>query len=308
MIKNYNGHSKDGGVYQIRNLVNGKVYIGSTKVFRRRASQHHTSLKTGRHRNKHLLGSWNKYGEQNFIFEVLIPVHGNESQIREAEQKVLEKLFAEGAWNNCYNHKINTNIKHKNNCEQRRGKSYCDIFGDKSEEIRQKQSSSQKARWTDEQRSKYSEKFKGESNPFFGRKHSEGSRKKISEFQVGKTLSKEHLQILKENNRKRMNDPNHRTRLGKMIKGRTLDEIYGKIKADEIRKKRSAGIGKTYSGFLLKSPDGVMYSSIHNMKLFCFEHGLHSSSLRKLLTGVLKTHKGWSCPHPFKLPLSVREI
>ena len=43
----YNGHENKGGVYQIRNIQNGKVYIGSTICFKRRCSQHESKLKKG---------------------------------------------------------------------------------------------------------------------------------------------------------------------------------------------------------------------------------------------------------------------
>jgi group I intron endonuclease len=60
------------GVYRIRNLVNGKVYIGSTASdLAYRWREHRKRLRGGQHGNRHLQSAWNKYGEHNFIFEVI---------------------------------------------------------------------------------------------------------------------------------------------------------------------------------------------------------------------------------------------
>lgn len=60
------------GVYKITNLVNGKVYIGSScySLYKRNFS-HLSTLRNNSHPNKHLQATWNKYGEKNFYFSVL---------------------------------------------------------------------------------------------------------------------------------------------------------------------------------------------------------------------------------------------
>lgn len=58
-------------VYQIRNLKNGKIYIGSTKNFQKRKLRHIQCLKNNYHHNIHLQRSYNKTGLQNFVFEIL---------------------------------------------------------------------------------------------------------------------------------------------------------------------------------------------------------------------------------------------
>lgn len=60
------------GVYQIKNKVNGKIYIGSTtQSFELRLKQHVRELKKGVHKNIHLQSSWNKHKENNFEFSIL---------------------------------------------------------------------------------------------------------------------------------------------------------------------------------------------------------------------------------------------
>lgn len=64
------------GVYQIRNLVNGKVYVGSAaKSLSKRMLSHRYYLRKGMHPNKHLQASWKKYGESVFEFEVIERCH-----------------------------------------------------------------------------------------------------------------------------------------------------------------------------------------------------------------------------------------
>ena len=60
------------GIYQIRNLVNGKVYVGSSKCMKDRWRQHRTALRAGKHRSIHMQRSWTRNGEHTFVFEPLI--------------------------------------------------------------------------------------------------------------------------------------------------------------------------------------------------------------------------------------------
>jgi len=60
------------GIYQIRNCLNNKIYIGSSNNLRKRFIKHKSRLNRNEHRNPHLQSSWNKYGEDNFSFEILL--------------------------------------------------------------------------------------------------------------------------------------------------------------------------------------------------------------------------------------------
>jgi group I intron endonuclease len=59
------------GIYQIKNLINGKIYIGSSISVKRRFNEHKKLLRNNKHKNNHLQLSWNKYGENNFIFSLI---------------------------------------------------------------------------------------------------------------------------------------------------------------------------------------------------------------------------------------------
>ena len=59
------------GVYQIRNLINDKVYVGSSNNLYIRRSVHFNYLVQKKHINSYLQNAYNKYGEINFLFEVI---------------------------------------------------------------------------------------------------------------------------------------------------------------------------------------------------------------------------------------------
>lgn len=65
-------YKDQSGIYQIRNLVNNKIYIGQTTMrFVKRYWHHQWKLTENTHDNKHLQTAWQKYGPDNFVFEVL---------------------------------------------------------------------------------------------------------------------------------------------------------------------------------------------------------------------------------------------
>lgn len=59
------------GVYQIRNIIDNKVYIGSSYDIASRWTEHQRDLRKNEHKNLHLQNAYNKYGVQNFVYEML---------------------------------------------------------------------------------------------------------------------------------------------------------------------------------------------------------------------------------------------
>lgn len=78
------------GVYQIRNIANGKLYIGSSLNLKKRGRAHFVDLKANRHVNTHLQNSFNKYGINNFIFEII--EFTNPDETLNIEQYWIDKL------------------------------------------------------------------------------------------------------------------------------------------------------------------------------------------------------------------------
>lgn len=62
---------RQSGVYQLLNTVNSKFYVGSAINIRRRVKQHRYLLNLGSHSSPYLRNAWKKYGEHNFLANVL---------------------------------------------------------------------------------------------------------------------------------------------------------------------------------------------------------------------------------------------
>jgi group I intron endonuclease len=85
------------GVYKITNLINNKCYIGSSAYIKSRWSNHRRTLLKGCHHSKYLQRSWNKYGQDNFKFEVLL--YCTNEHLLDYEQYFLDTLNPE--YNSC---------------------------------------------------------------------------------------------------------------------------------------------------------------------------------------------------------------
>lgn len=70
---------KKCGIYKIVCLVNNKAYIGQTvNNFGDRRDSHFAKLRGNYHDNAELQSDWNKYGEENFMFEIIEEIPGQE--------------------------------------------------------------------------------------------------------------------------------------------------------------------------------------------------------------------------------------
>lgn len=80
------------GIYCILNILNGKVYIGSSDDIAARFRQHLYCLKHNKHHSPHLQYAWNRDGQDNFIFCMLEETSVNSLHIR--EQYYIDKYDA----------------------------------------------------------------------------------------------------------------------------------------------------------------------------------------------------------------------
>jgi group I intron endonuclease len=78
------------GIYRIKNKINGKCYYGSSKNIEKRWKTHLNQLRNKKHINCILQNAWNKYGENNFIFEVVEEC--NTETLFEIEQGYIDSL------------------------------------------------------------------------------------------------------------------------------------------------------------------------------------------------------------------------
>lgn len=87
------------GIYEIRNILNGKRYVGSAVNVSTRWGTHRCDLQRDDHHSRHLQAAWNKYGADAFTFGLIEHVQ-HKSELIRREQWHLDCLFATG-W--CYN-------------------------------------------------------------------------------------------------------------------------------------------------------------------------------------------------------------
>jgi hypothetical protein len=83
------------GVFQIRNTVNGKIYVDSSLNLEAIWNRNKMELNSGTHRNSALQCEWNQFGEGNFKYEILAEVvEKDEVKIdNNKEVKTLEAMF-----------------------------------------------------------------------------------------------------------------------------------------------------------------------------------------------------------------------
>jgi hypothetical protein len=92
------------GIYKITNTKTGMFYIGSSKDLEKRKYKHFHNLKNNNHVNKKLQSSYNKYGEECFIFEVIrnFPDWYTVENRYRAEQVYLDSLDKNKVYNLCF--------------------------------------------------------------------------------------------------------------------------------------------------------------------------------------------------------------
>lgn len=222
------------GIYQIRNLVNGKRYIGSAVSFASRWRQHRCELGKGRH-NPHLQNAWLKYGEAAFVFEIIEAV-ADAAQLIAREQHYFDTLQPE------YNV---AKIAGSN-------------FGIRwAEDVKVKMRAASKAVW---ERPGHRQRM---SDAHMGQQCSAEQRKKMSEALRGRKLSVSHAAIVAKNNGERNRSESHRQIMSAFWKGRpkTPEQIAkmaasktgmpahnkGKPASDEQKAKQSAAMKAKYA-------------------------------------------------------------
>lgn len=149
---------KKRGVYQIKNLVTNKIYIGSTITsFIYRWRQHQSKLKMGKHENAHLQSSYIKYGDSSFEYTILY-VGTSLEDIRIKEQELINTF---------------------DSCNPNKGYNLDNIVDrhNRSEETKRKISLSKVG------------KCSGTSNGFYGKTHSDEVKSKLRQVHLGKKAS-----------------------------------------------------------------------------------------------------------------------
>ena len=141
------------GIYKITNIINNKVYIGQSTNLKDRIKQHKSMIKNYNENNNYLRKATKKYGYKNFKIEI----------IKFCDEK--ELVYYEIYYIDLYkssDRKFGYNIELGGNINKHLSKEQID-----------KMKKNKKG------------KLKGKDNPFFGKKHTEKTKKIISEKQKG---------------------------------------------------------------------------------------------------------------------------
>ena len=164
------------GIYKITNKINGKVYIGQSQDICKRWHEHKNNIKRERYSHVLLYKAFIKYGIDNFIFEIVEKCE--ENSLSEREIYYIDKFRSYVGFDdsNGYNMTLGG--------EGIRG-------AERTIEWRLHLSEGHKGISTWNKGKKYSlphmkGKFAGKNNPFFGRHHTEETRRKLSECAKGR--------------------------------------------------------------------------------------------------------------------------
>lgn len=199
--------SISGVVYAIVNIVNGKLYIGSTVDFEKRKSAHKRQLRSGTHHSKHLQRAYNKYGESVFEFRILEYVDRRD-QLLEREQFHIDS-------HKSYLRSKGYNVSRK--------ATNCVLYGEEhwTFGVPSDQHPLYGRRHTEETKKKISDALSGERHPCYGKPSPlrgkplpESTKKKISEAVKGRTSYWKGKQLPEE----------VREKISRATKGRAVSE------------------------------------------------------------------------------------
>lgn len=246
------------GIYKITCTVTGKFYIGSSVNLKRRKFWHFCQLKNNKHDNFHLQAAYQKYGKEAFIFEVLEFFEEDilTEKVIQIEQTYLDNLQP-------YNPKIGYNL--------------CKVAGVPASRKGFKHSI------------KTIELFKTQRK---GVAKGDSFKQTMSEMYKGKTM------------KERTNDPNWSSgKKGKTMKEITnnpnwLDSKVGKRRPQWLVEKLSKD--RQGSGNPSFNSEIIILKSVKTGQLASHTRyewrNLYNFEVTNLLSGKLKTSKGWSLP------------
>jgi group I intron endonuclease len=178
------------GIYEIKNTANGKNYIGSAINIYKRWGSHVDELRRKNHKNKHLQRAWDRYGEENFCFNIM--------ETCDPDLLITREQYYIDTINPTYNMaRIAGSTLGKKHSDDAINKMRLAKLGKKvSEETKKKMSQAGLGRiFSDEHRLNLSKSSKGNKN-FLGRTHTPETRKKLSDINKGKPKSEEHKRKL----------------------------------------------------------------------------------------------------------------
>lgn len=160
------------GIYLIRCDSENKIYIGQSNNITKRYTAHLSKLRLKKHPNSYLQEAFDKYGEKDFICEVLFEVKDDKSNKQELYDLEIYYISLYDSTNRLKGYNIE------------RGGISC---GRASEETCKKLSEAHKGKKpSDETRRKLSEILKGKPSHWKGKKQTKEHSQKRTKCQIGK--------------------------------------------------------------------------------------------------------------------------
>jgi hypothetical protein len=97
MHREYKERVKPSGVFQIKNMANGKVLLGSSLNLEGPLNKHRFMLKINSHPNKELQQDWNQFGPDQFTFDILetVQIQDDPNFNLKDELTLLEEIWLE---------------------------------------------------------------------------------------------------------------------------------------------------------------------------------------------------------------------
>ena len=187
----------ESGIYCITSTINNKLYIGSAINLTKRKREHFNYLKNNTHHSRYLQRSYNKHGENNFEFKVLL--YCVKKDLLFYEQLVIDlydfkkELYnlSPTAGNNLgvkYSRKSREKLRKANlgkKMSEESKKKISIAMQNPSEETREKMRQNNLGKkLSDETKRKISKGNKGSKNAWYGKKFSKEYKKKLSEARI----------------------------------------------------------------------------------------------------------------------------
>lgn len=195
---------KKSGVYIIRNLIDNRVYIGSTKSLYQRYCQHLRRLSNGNHPSIYLSNFCKKHGIYEFVFEIIELCDSGILLSREQHWiDFYQSYKREYGFNSAKIAKNNSGFKLSEDAKLKismlhKGKKLSREHIDKIKATRKRGKQGPSGyRHTEETKLKISKNSKGNKNNL-GRKFSDDTKKKMSETQKKRIRTKEEIDAFSE--------------------------------------------------------------------------------------------------------------
>ncbi len=95
LANDWKQRTKEMGIIVITCKANGAQFATGVPDTKNVFNRHRFELEAGSHRNKELQKLWNKFGVENFTFEVVLPIEMDENKTDRANREDVKKLFEE---------------------------------------------------------------------------------------------------------------------------------------------------------------------------------------------------------------------